>query len=358
MRCVPAHDFTVAKVFAWRRALSDDPPYQRESAVWALDKQQLFIDSLLNGYDVPKVYLHDLRGQHPTKVYTVVDGKQRLTTIWRFLEDRFPLAADFQVEDANPPEIPPGTRPPAGGMRFSEFDPAWRKLLNRTYLSVVLIQNATVEDIEALFSRLNNGEPLNAAEKRNARGGDMARLVREVARHPFFTQRLRFGNGRYQHLDVATRLLLIEHAQPDGGPVPDLKGKALDRFVAANRTLDPAERADLLDRIERRLAFLCEVFTPSDPLLSSQGHVPLYYLFARSVLRSPADERPAPALRGFLERFHARRRAELRRPDDARDQAMIEFTQLMQHGTNDRRSLERRVQILTRCFLAGVALRC
>jgi hypothetical protein len=48
MRCVLARDFTVAKVLAWRHALYDDPPYQRQSAVWSLDRQQRFIDSLLN----------------------------------------------------------------------------------------------------------------------------------------------------------------------------------------------------------------------------------------------------------------------------------------------------------------------
>src|SRR5919198_2448554 len=175
MRCRLAHDFTVAKVLAWRHALYDDPPYQRQSAVWSLDRQQRFIDSLLNGYDVPKIYLHDLRGQHPTRVYALVDGKQRVTTIWRFLRDEFPLSPSFQVEEANLPELPPGTPPPLAGQRFSELHPAWQAVLRGTGLSVVLIQNATEEDIEELFARLNNGQPLNAAEKRNARGGEMAK---------------------------------------------------------------------------------------------------------------------------------------------------------------------------------------
>jgi hypothetical protein len=352
MRCVPAHDFTVAKVFLWRKALNDDPPYQRESAVWSLDKQQLFIDSLLNGYDAPKIYLHDLRGRHPTKVYAVVDGKQRLTTIWRFLEDAFPLSPEFRVEEANLPEIPPGTTPPSAGMRFSELDPVWQEVLKTTFLSVVLIQNATEEDIEELFSRLNNGEPLNAAEKRNAKGGDMAQLVREVARRPFFTERLRFTNARYHHFDVAARLLLIEQAHRDPAAlVPDLKSRTLDGFVEANRRLGAAERADLLKRLDHQLALLERVFTRADPLLSTQAWPPLYYLFTKSVAKRSTDERLPEILRDFLEWFHARRRAELKQPEERRDPALVEFSHLMQHGTNDRRSLERCVQILTRCFL-------
>ena len=355
MRCVLARDFTVVKVLRWRHALFDDPPYQRESAVWSLDRQQLFIDSLLNGYDVPKIYLHDLRGQHPTRVYALVDGKQRVTTIWRFLRDEFPLSPRFKVEEANlPPELPPGTPPPLPGMRFSQMDPAWREVLERTYLSVVLIQNATEEDIEELFSRLNNGEPLNAAEKRNARGGDMARLIRELAKRPFFTERLRFSNARYHHFDLAARLLLIEQALGGGeageAAAPDLRSRALDRFVEANRRLAPGERAGLVGRVERVLGFMERAFTAADPLLASQSAPPLYYLFARPFALA-GDEAASPdELRKFLEWFQAERRADLNRPEDGRDHALTEFSELTQHGANDPRGLDRRLRILTARF--------
>lgn len=351
MRCVLAHDFTVAKVALWRSSMDDRPPYQRQSAAWSVGKQQLFIDSLLNGYDVPKVYLRDVRGQHPTKVYTVVDGKQRLTAIWQFLRDEFPLAADFRIEPANVPELPPGAVPPAGGSRFSEFDPVWREVLKTTFLSVVLIQDATEEDIEELFFRLNNGEPLNAAEKRNAIGGDMAQLIREVAGRPFFTRRLPFDNTRYRHLDLAARLLWIEHAQHDptakGGSPPDLRSGALDEFVAAHRRLSPADRAALLAATDRQLARLSAVFTPADPLLANQTDVLVHALFLRRV-RGDLPDGPSPArLRDVLVGFHAARRAALDAPPGRQDAALVEFTRLVQRGAGDRGSLERCLQILT-----------
>lgn len=170
MRCEPAHHFTVAKALAWRSAIDDDPPYQRPSDAWTIGQRQRFIDSLLNGYDVPKIYLHDLRGQHPTKVYAVVDGKQRLNAIWSFLTDELPLADDFRVEPAN---VPDGAAsmgladapPPAGPRRFSELARSWQTMLLRTYLSVVLIRHATEADIEELFSRLNDGSPLDAERR-------------------------------------------------------------------------------------------------------------------------------------------------------------------------------------------------
>lgn len=350
MRCVPAHDFTVAKMALWRSALDENPPYQRESSVWSLDKQQLFVDSLLNGFDIPKIYLHDLRGKHPTKVYAVVDGKQRLTTIWAFLNDEFPLADDFRVEDVDSLELPPGSTPPTGGMYFSEFHPVWQEVVKTTFLSVVLIQNATEADIEELFYRLNNGEPLNAAEKRNAFGGDMAQLVREAATRPFFKTRLRLPNERSLHLDLAARLLLIEHTLADpAASLPDLRSSTLDEFVRANRQLPEPERAELLRRLDDRLSFLEQVFTEDDPLLATQSHPPLYYLFARSITDSAAAP-PPEAVRDFLKWFQAARRAELDKAEEQQDGNLVEFTRLTQNNAGSRRSLQRRVEILNDMF--------
>ena len=347
MRCVPARDFTVAKAMAWRSAIDDDPAYQREASVWSLDKQQLFIDSLLNGYDVPKIYLHDLRGKHPTKVYAVVDGKQRLTAIWRFLTDQFALADDFRIEPANLPELPPGVPEPQAAQRYSEFGPRWREVLRQTYVAVVLIKNATVDDIEDLFSRLNNGEPLNAAEKRNAMGGDMAGLVRRIAGHEFFTSRLGYSNARYRHFELAARILLIEHADPAGeGPVPDLRSRALDAFVNANRKLAPAARVKLLARVTERLDTMARVFENDDPLLARQAHPLLYHLFVRSV--ALVDPAALIGLRAFLAEFQRCRLAELGRPDGRPDPELVEFTHLTQHGTNDVRSLARRLELVSR----------
>jgi hypothetical protein len=159
MRCVPAHPFTVGKALAWRSAIDIDPPYQRPADAWDLRRQQRFIDSLINGFDVPKFYLHDVRGgERPTIAYTVVDGKQRLSAIWSYLADGFGLADDFR-STARPPGLE-GVPRPTAGMRSSDLPPAWRSELLRTYLTVVLIQDATLDEIEELFARLNSGVPL------------------------------------------------------------------------------------------------------------------------------------------------------------------------------------------------------
>lgn len=290
MRCVPAHHFTVAKARTWRSAIDQDPPYQREGAVWSLDKQQLFIDSLLNGYDVPKIYLHDLRGEQPTPVYAIVDGKQRLTTIWGYLDDGFALAADFRIEPGHLPDLPAGAVAPVGALRFSQLDPHWQRVLTGTFLSVVLIRDATEEDIEDLFSRLNNGEALTPPERRNALGGDMVRLIREVARHPVFTECLPFPNARLQHHELAARVLAVELASAaDAGPLPDLEDAALDRFVRRHRQMPARERAELNESVVAGLDRLARIYTRPDARLASPDEALAAYRFVRSTLDGDAS---------------------------------------------------------------------
>lgn len=275
MRCVPAQGFSVAKALAWRSSINDDPPYQRPGDVWSLGRRQRFIDSLINGYDVPKVYVHDLRGIELTRVYAVVDGKQRLTAIWDFLGDRFALAADFRLErgvDGHDEEASsfaddgPGgvSGTPAPGRRFSELAPAWRTALLRTQLSVVLIQDASEIDIEELFSRLNSGVPLSPGERWQAIGGDTMEIAHEITRQPAFAELAPFPDRHAAHAELALRLVAWAAAERDAAldrlaADPD----EIEAFVRAGRGLDPAAGRNLLERTTRLVTRAAQLLGPS-----------------------------------------------------------------------------------------------
>ena len=56
-----------------------DPPYQRKS-VWTYKDKQFFLDTILNNYPCPAVYLQK-ENTDRGPLYNVVDGKQRLSTM-------------------------------------------------------------------------------------------------------------------------------------------------------------------------------------------------------------------------------------------------------------------------------------
>ncbi|MFI6165277.1 DUF262 domain-containing protein [Nocardia sp. NPDC051052] len=66
-----------------RRGRYDIPDWQRDE-VWSLDHKQLLIDSILNGWKLPKFYF--AKTSSDPDEFDVVDGQQRLATIWEFHE--------------------------------------------------------------------------------------------------------------------------------------------------------------------------------------------------------------------------------------------------------------------------------
>lgn len=206
-----------------------NPLYQREGDIWSLDKRQLLIDIIVNQFDVPKIYLHKfpqaMERDGKTYEYAVIDGKQRLTAIWAFIDGGFALASDFAYlkSEGN------GITVTAGGLTYADLArkyPDVKTDFDSYALDVVCIETDDPELIEDLFSRLNEAVPLSAPEKRNALPGPLPSAVRTLSRHEFFTVKLPFSNRRYRHYDLAAKMLLIEHRND----ISDTKKAYLDDF--------------------------------------------------------------------------------------------------------------------------------
>ncbi|RYF44383.1 MAG: DUF262 domain-containing protein [Comamonadaceae bacterium] len=77
-----------------------EPPYQRKGKLWSISDKQLLIDSVLNEYDVPKLYIADFTLKESVLnksglKYAIIDGKQRIESIFDFLDGTLVLAEDF-----------------------------------------------------------------------------------------------------------------------------------------------------------------------------------------------------------------------------------------------------------------------
>jgi uncharacterized protein with ParB-like and HNH nuclease domain len=71
-----------------KKRIDTQPDYQRP-AVWSLSQKQLLVDTILRGYDVPKLYWRQT-GKSPD-AYEVVDGQQRMRAIWEFHDGNYGL---------------------------------------------------------------------------------------------------------------------------------------------------------------------------------------------------------------------------------------------------------------------------
>lgn len=77
---------------ARKNELDTDPIYQREF-VWNNAQCQMLINSILMGIPLPSIILHEIKKDGKVS-YQIIDGKQRLTTILRFI-GAYPKGLDF-----------------------------------------------------------------------------------------------------------------------------------------------------------------------------------------------------------------------------------------------------------------------
>jgi hypothetical protein len=132
-----------------------DPPYQRRS-VWTSKDKQFFLDTILNNYPCPAVYLQK-ENTEKGPLYNVVDGKQRLSTVLDFYNGKIRLSKTFGIADYR-------------GKKFSDLpDDVKSEFYNYIFM---VEQIRSDEDVEwgEVFQRVNkNQKKLAEQELRHAR---------------------------------------------------------------------------------------------------------------------------------------------------------------------------------------------
>lgn len=182
------------KIFK-RRDRYEIPDWQRED-VWDDTKKQELIDSILRGWKLPKFYF--LRTSEDPEEFEVVDGQQRLNSIFAFLSNVLPLsqhsAKKFRAKSGYYKDLPSPLSD-----AFDDFEIEYDE-----------ITDADENEIKQFFQRLQQGLPLTSSEKLNSVHSSLRDFCRGVAKHRFFASSVALSNKRYAHFDVVSKVAAIE----------------------------------------------------------------------------------------------------------------------------------------------------
>lgn len=332
-----------------------EPTYQRRGEIWSKWKQAHLIDSMLNDFDIPKFYVANFGVSGSKKLneastrYAIIDGKQRFGAIFAFFNDNIALNKSIVLDD--------DPRLKLGGLRYSDLKrhhPLLAHKIDNFYLTVMTVITDDDRKIEELFIRLNAGEAATGAERRNAAGGPVPIITRELAQHVFFQRKIGFGTRRMQEHNLIVKLLLCEFR----GEFVDTKAKNLDDFTKQAFEWDntrgdkDAESmgpyGEARDKVFDVLELLASEFNEKDELLSKQGEIPIYYWIARN---HPAW---VNELRDFVLKFSEDLLANLRilRVDPTAGDPVLNAYYTMGRTTNDQQSLVGRYRIFEKRFSA------
>lgn len=204
---------TVRQIVKNKENLRFDLAIQRNT-VWTLEQKSLFIHSLIYGFPFPPAYAED-KGDG---IMWMLDGKQRLTTVIEFCEDKFKLFKNtpdcFGVEIKN--------------KKFSELPEDFKDEILATNFTIYQMVNMTEEERDEMFVRLNKGTPLTKMEQTRAMYSELITQIEMISQLEFFTDHVSMPTNRFadQELILQTAMILDEEHDLRGIGSPEIQ-----RFV-------------------------------------------------------------------------------------------------------------------------------
>ena len=173
------NDFNISTMYDFiKSGVLVIPGFQR-NYVWDIKRASKLIESLIIGLPVPQIFLHEAARNR----FNVIDGQQRLMSIYYFMKQRFPrdearaklrrvfaehgdipervlrdpdYFTDFRL---NLPEKVHNSPNRLHGLAFEDLGDNQPAFLLRTVRNIIIRQNAPRDDsaIYEIFSRLNSG---------------------------------------------------------------------------------------------------------------------------------------------------------------------------------------------------------
>lgn len=171
---------TTNRTVVWFKKANDNgdlqmkPPFQR-NPVWTPPQKSYLIDSILNGFPIPEIYMQEFVDEAGNEQHIIIDGQQRIRACLEFIEGRFEIKEDES--------------PRWGGMTFDDLSPDEKKRVFGYTFIVRVLPEMSDEDIRGIFQRLNkNVVALNSQELRQATyWGPFIRTMQDVSNYSYWS---------------------------------------------------------------------------------------------------------------------------------------------------------------------------
>lgn len=151
------------------------PDYQREF-IWLPKQQSRFIESLFMNLPITPLYMGDTEDEMHPGAWEVIDGSQRLRTLYYFMSDKLTLCELRKIKSLN-------------GFKYSQLPIKWqRRIKSKVVRVAVLTVKLDEESRREMFDRLNSGgTKLQAMEQRRGHNdGPFLTLIEELAKDTAF----------------------------------------------------------------------------------------------------------------------------------------------------------------------------
>lgn len=137
-----------------RKELDIKPPFQR-NPVWVNRQKSYLIDTILNKFPIPEIYMQETIDEKGKAKYIIVDGQQRIRAILEFLNGQ------YCMDSKDSPDF--------GDMYFDDLSPTQKQEIFKYNFVIRILPDVADPLLREIFQRLNkNTVALNKQELRQA----------------------------------------------------------------------------------------------------------------------------------------------------------------------------------------------
>lgn len=348
------NDFNITTIFNLVDSGAIEMPVFQRNYIWDKKRASRFIESLVLGLPIPQVFLY----QKSRNKFLVIDGQQRLLSIYYFIKQRFPLAEKraelrkiFDNNNGIPDEIlfndecfqdfklqfqksESGVKNPLEGLKYTTLGLYKSTFEFMTMRCMAIRQNEPKEDdssVFEIFNRLNSGgiNLTNQEIRACLYYSDFFRMVNQLNQNGIW--RRLYGkpeDGKFKDVEIILRsfALLCDHEKYSGS-----MNAFINRFSKRAMSFAPKDIAYFYDLF---LSFLnaCkdisrEVFTTKN----GEFNVALFDCIFAAISKKYYKNRTL-----ISEKFDANKIKALKEDD--------EFKEAITHSTSHTKSIEKRIE--------------
>lgn len=306
-----------------RQSIDLEPFFQR-GEVWTKDKQQHFIDSILKGWGTPKIYLW----KREKDIFACVDGKQRLISLFNFMDDQLPLSSEYSGEHE--------------GKTYSKLPPIIQCRTDDYKFHVEVLSDAKDDEVFDFFKRLQRGTSLNFGENLYGTPGKMNEFIKSrLTTKKFFEEKIALPKTRYSHYAVCTQLCLLSIK----GAKEDLKIKNIKRFLGEYANFN--DKNPEAEKILSVINYLEKAFPENrDSTLRNRANViSIFYLVSDLSGRGDISGREKE-IGLFFKKFVKDLQKEFEKKPENRDPSLLGYQLAVRQGADKIKSVSIRHDIL------------
>jgi len=229
------------------------PEFQR-AYVWDKYKASRLVESVLLGLPLPIIYLAE-EGERGGERIEVIDGQQRLTSFFSFLDETFPSGEPFTLSDL---EI----FSELNGMFFSQMPEQLQDQLKYYSIRTITVKQESNPNLKfIIYERINSGSmPLNTMEIRKCiYRGPYLDLLTELAAAEALRKSLNISDyhPNMRDIELVLRYAAFFHtnATYDTQLIP-----FMNRDMKQHQYISPADATELSEAFSKSLTFLTHAF--------------------------------------------------------------------------------------------------